>query len=105
MIVAGFNEVIVPTSFNSATQQHVTVEYRIPSARRGEFRGLMHALHAQRRRNGATHWHIDDDADHANIARETFELPNWLACVRHHERTTKQDLDLQQSIINLHEGP
>jgi hypothetical protein len=80
----------------------VSVAYRVPTTKRHEFHHLIHRLHAQRRRNGAEHWHLTHNGD---TFTESFDFPSWPARVRHDERTTKQDSELQQSVDALHDGP
>jgi hypothetical protein len=79
----------------------VIVEYRVSSTHRDEFHHRMHELHAQRRRNGAVHWHLGEAGGHFV---ETFEFHSWLDRVRHHERTTKADAEVEDRVRALHEG-
>jgi hypothetical protein len=83
----------------------VSVEYRIDPARAREFREAMRVLRRSRRRGGAIRWSLwvdaKDDARHI----ESFVEESWLEHLRHHERVTALDRDIEARARAFHLGP
>jgi MFS family permease len=79
----------------------VTVEYHIAEAKRQAFLLALDQLSHGRRRDGAYAWAIYEDAERPGRMLETFYLESWAEHLRQHERVTKADQALQQSIREL----
>jgi quinol monooxygenase YgiN len=73
----------------------VTIEYTIDPARADDFLRAAHALHALRRRDGAISWGIYRDAEDPSRYVETFVAPSWIEHLRHHERVTAADREVE----------
>jgi MFS family permease len=80
----------------------VTIDYRIDPERRAGFVSALHALGAERRRNGAIVWQVFEDAEHPGRFTEMFMEPSWAEHLRHHHRVTRADADLQASVQQFH---
>ena len=85
----------------------VTVEYRIDPARATEFREAMRKVSMERRRHGATYWHVFVDAEDPARFVEVFIVASWLEHLRQHERVTVADRDVEEIARSFHvgEGP
>jgi MFS family permease len=79
----------------------VTVEYHITEKNRRAFLSAVDHLSHGRRRDGAYAWAIYEDAQRPGRMLETFYLESWAEHLRQHERVTKSDHALQQSIRQL----
>jgi predicted MFS family arabinose efflux permease len=88
---------------DSSAPLRVTVSYRIPADRQHDFHRHMRHLRTQRLRNGARRWRLR--SIDGNQFAESFIFPSWPARVRHAERTTRHDFELQQTIRALHDAP
>jgi MFS family permease len=69
----------------------ITVEYRVPTERAGEFIQAMDAMHSFRRREGAISWGIYRDLADPDRYLETFTVPSWAEHMRQHTRVTVTD--------------
>jgi MFS family permease len=85
----------------------VTVEYRIDSERRDEFRSALEELGQERRRDGAYAWGVFEDTAIEGRFVETFYVASWLEHLRQHERVTEADRLLQERVagLTLDSGP
>lgn len=83
----------------------VTVEYSITSDARADFLTAMRTLEMARRRDGASTWHLLEDAARPGRFVEVFTEESWLVHLHHHERVTVTDRTLQDRINALHNGP
>ena len=82
----------------------VTVEYRIDSRDVAAFLRVMGKYERVRRRDGASRWGLYRDLERADVFLETFVLVSWAEHLRQHERLTKGDSELEQSIGSLAQG-
>jgi MFS family permease len=73
----------------------VTIEYTIDPARAEDFLRAVHAQHELRRRDGAIAWGIYRDTEDPRRYVETFLAPSWLDHLRHHERVTATDREIE----------
>jgi hypothetical protein len=73
----------------------VTIEYRVPAARAGEFGAVMEAMRRFRRREGAVRWDLFRDLDDPDRYLETFVVPSWGEHLRQHTRVTADDQVLE----------
>ena len=82
----------------------VTIEYRIDPVRAEEFAAAMRVLRRSRRRGGAVRWNLWTDA--ADPARyvESFSDESWLDYLRHHERLTAEDREIEGRARAFHVG-
>jgi MFS family permease len=83
----------------------VTIEYRISDDKnRPEFLAASDRLRRERLRDGAYAWGMFEDTAERGRFLETFFVESWIEHLRQHERVTKTDSLLQQSIYGLLEG-
>jgi predicted MFS family arabinose efflux permease/quinol monooxygenase YgiN len=83
----------------------VTVEYRVEPEHRDAFLFAIHALSAERKRDGAYAWGIFSDSADKNRLVETFFLESWMEHLRQHQRVTNADRVQQQRIRHLLREP
>jgi MFS family permease len=83
----------------------VTIEYRVPAAQSGAFRGAMHELRRIRRRDGARRWSLLQDAADQEVWIERYQSPNWVEHQRRHDRFTVADQELERRVLAFHHGP
>lgn len=79
----------------------VSIEYRVPLQRRGEYLALMARLGHVRRRDGAVDWQLAEDVAEPGTYLEIFRTGSWLDHLRQHQRVTVEDRLLQQRIVGL----
>lgn len=82
----------------------VTVEYWIDPARAQPFRRAMADMERARRRNGAFAWGLYQDAADPAHFMEYFLEESWLEHLRHHERVTQADRELQATVQQFQVG-
>lgn len=82
----------------------VSIEYRVEAADRRAYLEAMHVLAAERRRDGASHWQVWEDAAQPGRFTETFVEPSWQEHLRHHRRVTVADAHTQQRVAAFHRG-
>ena len=75
-----------------------TVEYRIDPGRAPEFLSALNELAHARRRDGAFAWGVFRDAARPDRFLEYFLEDSWLEHLRHHERVTEVDRDIQARV-------
>jgi predicted MFS family arabinose efflux permease len=79
----------------------VTVEYRIDPKNRAPFLRALGRYAQQRRRDGAYEWGLFEDPAQDGRFVETFLTDSWLEHLRSHERVTKADRILEQSVFRF----
>jgi hypothetical protein len=82
----------------------VIVEYQVDPARAEQFTTVMSGVERERRRNGAFAWGLYQDATDPTRFIEYFLEESWLEHLRHHERVTLADRDLQGEVHEFHVG-
>ena len=82
----------------------VTISYVIDEQNTDAFLQAIHALSAERYRNGAYSWGVYQDAAEPDIWFEWFFLPSWAEHLRQHERVTRHDQDLHDVVRVYHGG-
>ncbi|MCB2426435.1 MFS transporter [Methylophaga pinxianii] len=82
----------------------VTVEYRIDLKSRAVFITLMNELKTMRKRNGAYSWGLFEDVAEPGRYLEYFTEDSWVGHLRHHERVSVSDRDIQKRVLALHVG-
>ena len=89
---------------NERSPVMVTVEYNINRVDTERFLSLMQQLGQKRRQYGAYSWDVLEESDHPGVYIEYFLDVSWLEHLRHHERVTNKDRELQKQIRELHIG-
>ncbi|HEY0800892.1 MAG TPA: MFS transporter [Steroidobacteraceae bacterium] len=79
----------------------VMVEYRIDTKNRDAFLQTIAKLSHERGRDGAYDWGIFEDIAAPGRMVETFYVESWLEHLRQHERVTKADRAVEQSLNRL----
>ncbi|WP_346840078.1 MFS transporter [Microbulbifer sp. SAOS-129_SWC] len=82
----------------------VTVEYHIDSADIADFVAAMRDLKASRERHGAFAWGVFEDVSQPGRMIEYFIEESWVAHLRHHQRVSMLDSEIQQRVRELHHG-
>jgi predicted MFS family arabinose efflux permease len=85
----------------------VTIEYRIDPKNRGPFLRALGRYSRERRRDGAYDWGIFEDSAEEGRFIETFLTDSWLEHLRQHQRVTKADRMLEQTVrrFQIGDGP
>jgi hypothetical protein len=83
----------------------VMVEYRVTLADQPAFLRAMESLKRLRRRDGALRGGIFTDAADPERQVEFFVVSSWAEHLRQHQRFTKDDLQIQQAVLQYHSGP
>ncbi|TPN33605.1 MFS transporter [Mesorhizobium sp. B2-3-3] len=83
----------------------ILIEYRVPKTEREAFLGMVRALSAERRRDGAYGWGITEDSADPEKLVEWFVVSSWAEHLRQHRRVSKADADLQSEVARFHVGP
>jgi quinol monooxygenase YgiN len=73
----------------------VTVEYRIDPAHASEFKKTMESAREERLRNGALRWELFGDTAAPDCYVELFVVESWAEHLRHHERITVAERDIE----------
>jgi MFS family permease len=83
----------------------VTIEYRVPAERAGDFIAAMDAMRTFRRREGAVSWGIFRDLADPDRYVETFLVLTWGEHMRQHARVTVEDQAIEaRAFAFLQEG-
>lgn len=80
----------------------VTHEYLIDPARAADFVTVMRLLRRSRRSGGALRWHLWNDAARPERYLESFVDESWLDHLRHRERLTAQDREIEARASGFH---
>jgi hypothetical protein len=83
----------------------VTLEYHVDPGRAPEFVRVLHRLGHSRQRGGAVRWGLWHDAEDPRRWIESFVDESWLDHLRHHERLTVADRELEAAARAFHSGP
>lgn len=75
---------------------HIT--YAVSEQHKNEFRQIMRELQRSRQSNGGYGWALRNDVSDSTSFVETWQESSWLSHLRHHERVSKSDQDLQKRI-------
>jgi MFS family permease len=76
----------------------VTVEYDVLPERAADFLAAMREFGRIRRRDGASHWGICRDLETPGRYLETFIVGSWDEHLRQHERMTRADSTVEESL-------
>jgi MFS family permease len=80
----------------------VLIEYRIEPRRAADFLSAVAELGVARRRNGAYGWGAYNDAERPDRVVEAFYEDSWLEHLRHHERVSVADREIQERVLAFH---
>jgi MFS family permease len=81
-----------------------TIEYRVDPRQARDFYAAIQELQLSRRRNGATDWSIARDIDDPWLWTERFQCATWLEFLRHRDRPTLTEQELQRKVAAFHQG-
>ena len=76
----------------------VTVEYDVRPERAADFLAAIREFGRIRRRDGASHWGICRDLETPGRYLETFIVGSWDEHLRQHERMTRADSSIEESL-------
>ena len=99
-----------PEPMTATTLEHdrgpvlIQIEYRIAVQDRVDFLTALHALSAERRRDGAYAWDICEDVTDPEVMLEWFQVESWAEHLRQHQRVSNADADLQSTVLRYHKG-
>jgi len=96
---------IIADSFDDSPDRGpvmVTISYVIEANNADDFLQAIHALSAERYRNGAHSWGVYQDAADPSIWFEWFFLSSWAEHLRQHERVTQHDQDIHDAVRAYH---
>ncbi|MGP1255844.1 MAG: MFS transporter [Kiloniellales bacterium] len=79
----------------------IQIAYEVAESDRPAFVALMQRLADARRRNGAYHWNLMQEAERPERFLETWIEASWTEHLRHHERVTGADKALQEQVREL----
>lgn len=82
----------------------VMIDWDIPADRTDEFLAVMAARRRIRLRDGARQWVLLRDLENPEIWTEAYHVATWTEYIRHNERRTKADADIQDRLIELNRG-
>jgi len=83
----------------------VAVEYEVEPSKADEFLEALHRFARVRRRDGASRWGVYRDTEHPAHYVETFIVESWAEHLRQHERLTRGDRDLEESVRRFESKP
>lgn len=83
----------------------ITVEYRIAVEDGPAFAKAMQVVGRSRRRTGSLRWGLWNDLGDPERWVESFVDESWLEYLRHHERLTALDADIEARALAFHRGP
>ena len=83
----------------------VMIDYVIDPDDITAFLAVMTDRRRIRRRDGARHWVLLRDLEHADRWTESYHVATWNDYLRHNLRHTKADTDVSERILRLHRGP
>jgi len=78
----------------------VTVEYRVNPDQVEAFLRAMYEYRRVRRRDGAFRWGVYRDVEDPDRYVETFLVSSWAEHLRQHERSTKDDREIEERLRN-----
>lgn len=82
----------------------ITIEYHIDPAKVPAFFRAMSVMRRIRRRDGAIHWGLYEDAARPGTIMESFTVESWLEHLRQHDRVTNADRVEQDTVHRFHVG-
>jgi Transmembrane secretion effector len=89
---------MVGAEFSLSGPVLVTVEYDVGPERAADFLAAMREFGRIRQRDGASHWGICRDLETPDRYLETFIVGSWDEHLRQHERMTRADSGIEESL-------
>lgn len=89
---------ISDTHFDEDKSVMIHIAYVVTEEHQGDFKHLMRDLQQSRQSYGAYGWALRHDISDAMVFVETWQEASWLNHLRHHERVSKTDQQLQEQI-------
>ena len=83
----------------------IQIAYRIPRKDRAAFVSAMQRLSAERRKDGAYAWGLQEHSSDDEHIVEWFLVESWAEHLRQHQRVSHADADLQSEALRYHQGP
>ena len=106
--LAPLNQFIEPTLAVQLKQRTgpimVTVDFDISEADIPAFLQAMTARRVMRLRDGARRWSLLRDLEQPNIWTEKYYVATWVEYIRHHQRRTRSDSHIVDTLHRLHQG-
>ncbi|MGK3128269.1 MFS transporter [Pantoea sp. C8B4] len=97
-----------PVVHNDVDVRHgpvlIQIRYRIPQEDRAAFKKAIHKLAQSRRRDGAYSWGLMEQTDDPTALLEWFMVESWQEHMRQHQRVSHADAELQQAVLQYHQG-
>ncbi len=82
----------------------VLIEYEIDQSNVTQFLEAMVLRRRVRLRDGAQNWSLLRDLENPRLWKEAYHLPTWVEYVRHNQRRTKADAEINERLIALNHG-
>lgn len=82
----------------------IEVEYRVPPHNARDFYQAMAEVRALRHRNGAFNWTLARDVGDPELWIERYNFPTWLDFLRHRNRPTRAEREVQDKARAFHIG-
>jgi len=82
----------------------IQIAYRIPRKDRAAFVSAMQRLSAERRKDGAYAWGLQEHSSDDEHIVEWFLVESWAEHLRQHQRVSHADADLQSEALRYHQG-
>ena len=82
----------------------IQIRYRVPQEDRAAFKKAIHKLAQSRRRDGAYSWGLMEQTDDPTSLLEWFMVESWQEHMRQHQRVSHADAELQQAVLQYHQG-
>ncbi|MCP5421038.1 MAG: MFS transporter [Gammaproteobacteria bacterium] len=82
----------------------VMIEHQVDESDRQDFLAALTEQADARRRAGAVTWGVVEDAERPGRFVEYFMEDSWLGHLRHHQRVTQADKQLQERVHSFHRG-
>ncbi|KJV32277.1 MFS transporter [Pantoea sp. SM3] len=82
----------------------IQIRYRVSQEDRAAFKKAIHKLARSRRRDGAYSWGLMEQTDDPTALLEWFMVESWQEHMRQHQRVSHADAELQQAVLQYHQG-
>ncbi|HTN62684.1 MAG TPA: MFS transporter, partial [Devosia sp.] len=82
----------------------IMVDFNIDQADVPAFLAAMARRRRIRIRDGARQWALLRDLGNPQIWTETYHVPTWVEYLRHHQRRTHADAEVNEALLALHRG-
>lgn len=82
----------------------ILIEYEIARADVQAFLDAMSQRRRVRIRDGAQHWVLLRDLENPDLWKEAYHVPTWVEYVRHNQRRTQADAEINARLLALNKG-